>query len=105
MDGGRWAGSARARAGSRWQSPSRFEARCFLADAEAASGGLGGTGELEDLSWRSLDDALKLPLVDVTEFLLGELLPAYSEAPPKPDPARPVPFFCFVRGRARVIDA
>jgi 8-oxo-dGTP pyrophosphatase MutT (NUDIX family) len=94
---------ARARTPS--HSPIRFDARFFLADAEAASGALGGTGELEDLSWRSLDDALKLPLVDVTEFLLGELLPAYFEAPPKPDPARPVPFFCFVRGRARVIDA
>jgi len=93
---------ARARTPS--YSPIRFDARFFMADASAASGTLGGTGELEDMAWRSFEEALKLPLVDVTEFLLGELLPAYFERPPEPDAARTVPFFCFLRGRARVID-
>ena len=92
---------ARARTPS--YSPIRFDARFFMADAGAAAGTLGGTGELAEMAWRSFEQALKLPLVDVTEFLLGELLPAYFEAPPKPDPARVVPFFCFLRGRARVI--
>jgi len=93
-----------ARARTPTYSPIRFDARFFLADAENATGTLGGTGELEELAWRSFEDSLKLPLVDVTEFILGELLPAHFEAPPKPDPSRPVPFFCFLRGAARVID-
>jgi len=93
-----------ARARTPTYSPIRFDARFFMADATDAYGELGGTGELEDMAWRSFDESLKLPLVDVTEFLLGELLPAWFEAPPTPDPARPTPFFCFRQGRARVID-
>lgn len=55
------------------QSPIRFHARFFVADAEAASGQLGGSGELLDLSFRPLDDALALPLADITEFVLTQL--------------------------------
>lgn len=55
-------------------SPIRFHARFFLADGGQAEGSLGGSGELIDLHWISLEAALRLPLADVTEFLLGELL-------------------------------
>ncbi len=55
------------------QSPIRFHARFFVADAEAASGELGGSGELLDLGFRPLDEALALPLADITEFVLGQL--------------------------------
>lgn len=55
------------------ESPIRFHARFFLADAKAASGTLGGSGELLDLAFRPLPEALKLPLADITEFWLRQL--------------------------------
>ena len=55
-------------------SPPRFHARFFLADASAATGTLGGSGELSDLAWYPIAHALgTLPMVDVTEFMLGEV--------------------------------
>ncbi|MCZ6830559.1 MAG: NUDIX hydrolase [Gammaproteobacteria bacterium] len=55
----------------------RYDARFFLADARDVSGQLKGNGELEDLRWVSLDQALDLPLSPITELvleLLGERL-------------------------------
>jgi 8-oxo-dGTP pyrophosphatase MutT (NUDIX family) len=79
------------------ESPIRFHARFFLADAASAGGGLGGSGELLDLAWRPLAESLKLPIADVTEFVLREIVGS---------PARPnggdVPVFCFRGGRAMV---
>jgi len=53
--------------------PMRFHARFFLADAGAARGKLGGSGELLDLDFYPLARALKLPIADITEFILGLL--------------------------------
>jgi len=55
------------------ESPIRFHARFLFADAEHARGEIGGSGELLNLHWVALDDALRLPIADVTEFMLGEL--------------------------------
>ena len=74
----------------------RFHARFFLADAAQASGRLGGSGELLDLSWYPVAEALALPIADVTENLLRDL-PHLLAAP-----RRPVPLFCYRRGRAAV---
>lgn len=55
-------------------SPIRFHARFFVARAEHFGGELGGSGELSDLRWVGIREALEeLPIVDVTEFMLGEL--------------------------------
>jgi 8-oxo-dGTP pyrophosphatase MutT (NUDIX family) len=54
-------------------SPIRFHARFFIANADAVTGDLGGSGELLDLGWHRIDDALRLPIIDVTEFMLGEV--------------------------------
>ena len=54
-------------------SPIRFHARFFLAHDEDAAGHVKGNGELLELNWHRLDDALRLPLVDVTEFVLQEM--------------------------------
>jgi 8-oxo-dGTP pyrophosphatase MutT (NUDIX family) len=50
----------------------RFHTRFFLADGALCQGGLKGDGELEDLGWRSLEQAGGLKLVDVTTFVLAE---------------------------------
>ncbi len=91
-----------ARAITPAQSPIRFDGRFFVTDGERAEGELGGSGELEELAWRSLADTMSLPLVDITEFLLGEYLPKYLDAPASRDPNREIAFFHFIRGRSRV---
>ena len=68
-----------ARAITPTSSPVRFHARFFMADAEQASGKPSETAELSDLAYRPLDEALRLPLFDVTEFVLKAL--AASQAP------------------------
>lgn len=55
------------------QSPIRYHARFFAADAALAGGQLRETGELLDLAFRPLDQALQLPLADITEFMLLRL--------------------------------
>ena len=62
-----------ARAITPTNSPVRFHARFFAADADLASGEAADTSELADLAWRSLEDALRLPLFDITEAVLKTL--------------------------------
>jgi len=62
--------TAIARAITPTNSPVRFHARFFLADAEVAEGEPRETEELTDLRYRPLDEALRLPLYDITEAVL-----------------------------------
>jgi 8-oxo-dGTP pyrophosphatase MutT (NUDIX family) len=62
-----------ARAITPVESPIRFHARFFAASASEVTGTLAGSGELEDLAWYPLSKALALPMIDVTEFVLGEI--------------------------------
>ena len=62
-----------ARAITPTNSPVRFHARFFAADADIATGEAADSSELADLTWRSLDDALRLPLFDITEEVLRTL--------------------------------
>lgn len=51
----------------------RYHARFFLSRKNHFSGQVKGNGELLDLRWVSIKQALKLPIVDVTEFVLYEV--------------------------------
>lgn len=62
-----------ARAITPTMSPIRFHARFFVTDAEHAVGVPAATPELSDLTFRSIEDALKLPIIDVTEAVLHAL--------------------------------
>ena len=53
-------------------SPIRFHARFFLAQARHVAGKLAGSGELLDLRWVTLAQARRLPSIDVTEFMLEQ---------------------------------
>lgn len=80
-----------ARAITPTNSPIRFHARFFSADAAHATGVLGETAELSDLAFIGVDEALAtLPLMDVTEAVLAALL--------SPEPRSFV--FTYRRGRA-----
>jgi 8-oxo-dGTP pyrophosphatase MutT (NUDIX family) len=54
-------------------SPIRFDARFFVVDAAAASGTLAGNGELEDIRFIGLDEALALDLAVPTRGVLLRL--------------------------------
>lgn len=81
------------------ESPIRFHARFLIADAAHAHGDLGGSGELLNLHWVPLEEALALPMADVTEFMLGEL-DRYLGLTAKARAKRPL--FGYRNGRAMV---
>ena len=54
-------------------SPVRFDARFFTVSADAVSGTLAGSGELEDLRWYGVAEALALPLARPTRAVIGQL--------------------------------
>lgn len=70
----------------------RFNARFFFAWADDMTGDIGGSGELSDLDFFPLAEALKLPLVDVTEFMLLEVQRRYAE---NLAPREKYPFFSY----------
>ena len=55
------------------ESPVRFNARFFTVSAEAVSGELAGSGELEGLRWYGVDEALALDLARPTRAVIGLL--------------------------------
>ncbi len=69
----------------------RFDARFFLVDADATHGVIGGTGELVDLQWIPIRDAMQLPrtpsptrgaLATALELVTtGARLPQAADAP------------------------
>ncbi|MCZ6862991.1 MAG: hypothetical protein O7I42_22440, partial [Alphaproteobacteria bacterium] len=79
-------------------SPIRFDARFLIADGAYANGTLGGSGELLDLQWIAIADALHLTIADVTEFMLGELARSFDDTD-----RRTRPLFCYRNGRPYVV--
>ena len=73
----------------------RFDARFFLARAEALlhPEPTAGSGELDEIAWLPLADALAQDIPAITRFVLGEV----AERLITPD--RPLPFVRMVRGR------
>ena len=76
-------------------SPKRFDARFFLAHAEAliSLDRAADCGELDEIVWVNLEEAQKLDLPSVTRFVLRELPQRLA------DPGRPVPSLRFARGK------
>ena len=78
-------------------NPIRFHARFFVIDAVHTEGQVRDSAELGDLQWRSLDEALKMPIADVTEFVLHEVQRRYSGWQPPG-----IPLFSYRRGSALI---
>lgn len=62
-----------ARAITPTNSPIRFHARFFMTEVETADTDHADSHELTDLAFRAIDEALALPLMDVTQAMLGAL--------------------------------
>ncbi|MEH6402735.1 MAG: NUDIX hydrolase [Sneathiella sp.] len=88
-----------ARAITPSHNPIRFDARFLMVDAKHATGSLGGSGELVDLRWVTLDQALGMQVVDVTEFVLEEVRDILSDHTTK---APKIPLFTYRDGKAFV---
>jgi 8-oxo-dGTP pyrophosphatase MutT (NUDIX family) len=84
-----------ARAITPRESPIRFHARFFVANGAALTHDPAGSGELSDLAWFPLADALRLPVIDVTEFVLNELQNIHRDG-------APTPLFAYRNGRPAV---
>lgn len=79
-----------ARAITPTNSPIRFHARFFIADADQAEGDHADSHELTELAFRPLEETRKLALMDVTEAMLEILA----------EDERPIPFlFTYRHGR------
>lgn len=65
------------------ESPIRFHARFFLQDVTGHDLALAGSGELLDLAFRPVDEALRLPLADITEFVLRQIALLGPDLAPK----------------------
>ena len=76
-------------------NPMRFHARFFAIDAKHTSGRVRDSNELQALQWFSLAEALAMPLVDVTEFVLQEIQRRQEGWRPPG-----VPLFSYRNGRA-----
>jgi len=74
--------------------PKRFDARFFVANAEALLSleRRADCGELDEIAWVDMDEALALDLPNITRFVLQELAQRME------DPSRPAPFMRFRRG-------
>jgi len=78
--------------------PKRFDARFFLAEADRliSLDRQGDCGELDEIAWVDLEEALALDLPTVTRFVLREVPLRLA------DPSRPVPSLQFLRGRQQL---
>ena len=76
----------------------RFDARFFMADAEALLSlePTAGSGELDEIAWLPLKKTRALDLPAITRFVLGEVAERLEQ------PERPLPFVRMVRGRHEV---
>ncbi len=74
--------------------PKRFDARFFMANAESLLSleRRPDCGELDEIAWVDLDEALALDLPNVTRFVVHELAQRLE------DPSRPAPYMRFLRG-------
>jgi len=78
--------------------PKRFDARFFMADAEVLVSleRAPDCGELDEIAWVDLPEALALDLPNITRFVLGDIAERLD------DPERPIPFMRFERGARRL---
>jgi 8-oxo-dGTP pyrophosphatase MutT (NUDIX family) len=79
-------------------SPKRFDARFFMAEADRLISleRQADCGELDEIAWVELEEALRLDLPSVTRFVLREIPLRLA------DPTRPAPSLKFARGRQQL---
>lgn len=76
----------------------RFDARFFTApiDALRDPDNIVGSGELDEIAWLPIEDAMALDLPSITRFVLAEALER------RQNPDRPLPFVRMLHGQHRI---
>lgn len=77
--------------------PRRFNARFFMADATDLQGEISGNGELQNIGWIPIAEALAMPIPRITGVVLREVQRLLHK-PPARSPDAPVPLLHRVRG-------
>ena len=77
--------------------PKRFDARFFMAEADRLISLERGAdcGELDEIAWVDLKEALALDLPNITRFVVGELAERLKDA------SRPAPYVRFLNGKRK----
>jgi 8-oxo-dGTP pyrophosphatase MutT (NUDIX family) len=73
--------------------PRRFNARFFMASADNLHGEIAGNGELHNIAWVPINEALKMPIPRITGAVLREIKRLLDDPAPRHD----VPATPFVR--------
>ena len=73
-------------------SPRRFNARFFMAFANDLHGEIAGNGELHDIAWVPITEALKMPIPHITGVVLREIERLLHDPAPR-DEVDATPFF------------
>ena len=78
--------------------PKRFDARFFMAEADrlVSLERQADCGELDEIAWVDIDEALKLDLPSVTRFVVREVEQRLE------NPDRPAPFMRMLRGSTKM---
>ena len=76
----------------------RFDARFFTAPIEALRDpdNIVSSGELDEIAWLPIEEAMALELPSITRFVLGEALERMEH------PNRPIPFVRMLHGKHRI---
>jgi 8-oxo-dGTP pyrophosphatase MutT (NUDIX family) len=69
----------------------RFNARFFMAFADDLHGEIAGNGELHDIGWVPIPEALKMPIPHITGVVLGEINRLLGDPTPR-DQTTTTPF-------------
>ncbi len=77
-------------------SPIRFHTRFFLVETASSTHGIARDGELEQVAWVPVDEARRLDMIDVTQFMLERALTEGAS-----DPA---PLFRYLGEKSEVIE-
>ncbi len=75
----------------------RFNTRFFVYNGGNIAGNLDGSGELLDMKWVTIEEAMDLDIPQITEYILRQT-EAFLKEKPKRVPATPVKLFKMVRG-------
>lgn len=73
-------------------SPRRFNARFFMAFADDVHGEIAGNGELHDIAWVPISEALKMPIPHITGVVLREIDRLLRNPKPR-DAVQSTPYF------------